>query len=61
MMDGLQPPIPGKVAFLQATDLVQLLFFSDLVTLRCVWGEDPLGLQLREISQEREQICLWFY
>lgn len=36
-------------------------FFSGLVTLRCVWGEDTLGLQLRDFSQEREQIYLWFH
>lgn len=47
MMDGLQPPIPGKVASLQATDLVQLLFVSDLVTLRCVWG----GRSFRSATQ----------
>lgn len=60
MTDGLQPPIPGKAASLQATDVAQLLFSVSSETLRCVWGEDPLGLQLRDFSQEREQIYLWF-
>lgn len=52
MMDGLQPLIPGKVASLQATDPAQLFFIRALVTLRCVWEKDPLGLQCRDFNRK---------
>lgn len=55
--DGRRPPTHGKGASLQATDPPQRLLS---VTQRCVWGEDPLDLQLRDFSQEWEHIYLWF-